>query len=120
MDGTFLKPLQISQGDWLDECPYCKGNNLHQGTISVYNPDAPRIEWNMDPGATQKYTLMTRVTHVFDNGTVTTARVERSATNNPSQEREGLLVEFYCETCDNKPTLAIFQHKGTTFIGWTQ
>ena len=117
-DGTFLKPLGIHNGDWLDECPYCGGNNLHQSDISIFNPDGHSVEW--DPNTqTTTHSTRTRVTHVMEDNTITSARVPPSATNNPSQQdREGLVVEFWCEGCEEKPKLAIFQHKGTTFIGW--
>ena len=119
MNSTFLKPLVINDGDWLNECPCCGGNNLHQTNISVYTPDAPRIEWEPRASA-QSFTSMTRVTHVLEDGIFTSARVEAKHSGNPSSDRQGLIVEFWCEGCENKPKLAIFQHKGTTFIGWQQ
>jgi hypothetical protein len=103
-DGTFLIPLKISSGDWLDECPYCGHNNLHQSDVTVFNRygDAEKV----------------RVTHVMDNGTITSANVPNEQTNNPSSQRDGMQVHFWCEGCDKKPILAILQHKGITFIGW--
>ena len=38
---------------------------------------------------------------------------------NPSNRRDGMAVQFYCETCPSRPKLAIYQHKGTTYVGWT-
>lgn len=101
--GTFVEPL-VMHDDWLDECPYCKGNNLHQADVSVFSraEDAENV----------------RVTHIMDNGTFTSAVVPNNQTNNPSARRHGMLVHFWCETCEEKPVMAIFQHKGTTFIGW--
>lgn len=117
MEGTFLTPLKISDGDWLNECPYCGGNNLHQQHVSIFNPDGYVSEWDINT-QTNKQSPRTRVTHVMGDNTITSARVPPNATNNPSSEREGMFIEFWCETCEDKPTMAIFQHKGTTFIGW--
>ena len=116
-EGTFLKPLKISNGDWLDECPHCRGNNLHQANVSIFNPDGYDAEWNSIIEKTEQK-ARTRVTHVMEDNTITTARVPPSATNNPSRDRNGMLIEFWCETCEEKPTMAILQHKGITFIGW--
>lgn len=112
-----LRPIVLNDGDWLNECPHCKGNNLHQADVSVYNPATPRYKRNLGTGK-DKLTAQTQVTHVLDNGTVTTTTVDSDATSNPSLERQGLTIDFWCETCDEKPVLAIFQHEGTTFIGW--
>jgi hypothetical protein len=111
-----LTPIVLNDGDWLNECPYCKGNNLHQSDVSVYNPANSRIEYK--PNGGNEYIHQTQVTHVLGNGTVTTTTVDANATSNPSQERQGLTIDFWCETCENKPILAIFQHKGITFMGW--
>jgi hypothetical protein len=112
-----LTPIVLNDGDWLNECPYCKGNNLHQSDVSVYNPANARVEWQVNTEKS-KITTQTQVTHVLTNGTVTTTTVDADATSNPSQERQGLTIDFWCETCENKPVLAIFQHKGITFMGW--
>ena len=111
-----LTPIVLEDGDWLNECPHCKGNNLHQSDVSIYNPTHPRIEYHSQ--TKNEHIAQTQVTHVLANGTVTTTTVDANATSNPSQEREGMTIDFWCETCENKPTLAIFQHKGITFIGW--
>lgn len=115
MSLTFLEPLVLDE-DALNLCPYCNGNNLHQGDVSVFTPERPQQIWNPDGKTSQE--SRTKVTHVM-NETVTTASLNSEHTNDPStQGRGGLLVEFRCENCENKPTLAMFQHKGTTFIGW--
>ena len=116
MMNTFLEPLKLDE-DALDECPYCGGNNLHQEDYSIFNPDNNAHTWDVKTGA-YKSEPRTRVTHIMGS-TITTACVDPEATNDPSSQGRGaLLVEFSCETCENKPTLAMFQHKGTTFIGW--
>lgn len=116
-EGTFLTPLKIENGDWLNECPHCGGINLHQTDVSIFNGDGSRYEWDEKTQA-YAHVPVTRVTHVMTDGTITTTAVNPNATNNPSMDRNGLLMEFFCETCDDKPVLAIFQHEGTTFIGW--
>ena len=118
-EGNFLKPMVIDSGDCLNECPYCRGNNLHQAHVSIFNHDGYEQRWN---DVLEKYETVpkTRVTHVMADNTITTAKVPPEHTNNPSPEREGLLLEFWCETCEEKPMLAIFQHKGCTYIGWNK
>jgi hypothetical protein len=115
--GNFLTPVTIDDGDCLDVCPHCNGNNLHQSHVSIFNPDGYALEWDEKK---QEYATKprTRVTHVMEDNTITTARVDPEATNNPSAERNGMFIEFWCETCEEKPTLAIFQHKGMTYLGW--
>ena len=117
MSSVFLEPL-VLDGDALDLCPYCGGNNLHQEDVSVFTPERPETIWHPGEGTTSLESR-TRVTHVITDGTVTTASLNSEHTNDPSSQGRGALaVEFSCESCDNKPTLAMFQHKGTTFIGW--
>jgi hypothetical protein len=112
-----LRPIVIEHDDWLNECPDCGGNNLHQADVTIFNHDGYDAEWDEKTRNTRD-APRTRVTHVMADNTITTARVHPDATNNPSQERQGLIVHFWCETCESKPKLAIFQHKGITFIGW--
>lgn len=99
-----LTPLKIDDGDWLYECPYCGGNNLHQSDVTVFSRDEDA----------QKV----RVTHVMEDGTITSASVPSEQANNPSSRRHGMQLYFWCESCEEKPVMAIFQHKGVTFIGW--
>jgi hypothetical protein len=39
---------------------------------------------------------------------------------NPSNRRNGIVIEFICENCGEEAcfALAIAQHKGRTFLGW--
>jgi len=111
-----LRPIVLNHGDWLNECPECRGNNLHQEDVSVFNPAPSKVKYHIS--GENESIPQTQVTHVMADGTLTTARVDANATNNPSPEREGLLISFSCETCESTPTLAILQHKGITFIGW--
>ena len=115
--GNFLNPITIDDGDCLDVCPHCGGNYLHQSHVSIFNPDGYTLEWD-EKTKTYENKARTRVTHVMEDNTITTARVPPEHTNNPSRDRNGMLIEFWCEGCEEKPTLAIFQHKGMTYLGW--
>jgi hypothetical protein len=102
MSSYFFEPLTL-EDDALNLCPYCHGNNLHHEGVTVYdrNEDAEKV----------------RVTHVTDM-VVSVATVDEAHSNNPSPRRTGLTIDFSCETCEEKPVMAIIQHKGTTYIGW--
>lgn len=45
-----------------------------------------------------------------------------SPDDNPSPRRQGLLIEFSCETCgmgkQHRHILQIYQHKGQTYVEW--
>lgn len=112
-----LRPVAIQNDDWLNECPDCGGNNMHQDDVSVYNSGGYDLEFNQKTQAMEKVGK-TSVTHVMSDGTVTTTRVLHEHANNPSRDRNGLRLSFWCEHCDSKPKLVIYQHKGTTLIGW--
>lgn len=85
-------------------CPCCGGNNLHQETVELF--------WSKDNNdLTYQYAKSS-----FDNTYVDPAY--RPSRNNPSSRRQGMLIHFECEGCDSYPELAIFQHKGSTYIKW--
>jgi len=80
-------------------CPACGGSNLHQGRVEVFHrhrEEAPSTAIAVVDGML----------------------VDADAARNPSSRRQGLLVHFGCETCPAEPSLAIYQHKGTTFVLW--
>lgn len=81
-------------------CPNCTSNNLHQVSASVFFRDA-------EDSDTGKFFRIdsTKAEKTFGD-------------KNPSSRRDGLLIEFECEQCDADPILAVYQHKGFTFIGW--
>lgn len=92
-------------------CPCCGGEYLHHESVKVYdrNEDAKQ----------------TRVTMVGSTIAVATTDSERSG--NPSSRRDGLSIDFWCESCsgydENKPPaktmrLHILQHKGNTYLRW--
>lgn len=86
-------------------CPKCGGTYLHHCDVIVYD----RAE---DAAYTQ-------VTTVAVNK-VWSQKIASSEINNPSQRRDGLAVDFYCEQCPFEGALTIAQHKGETYIGWRE
>lgn len=85
-------------------CPCGGGGNLHHGNVTVFK----RGE---DGDIT---------TVIAQNGdTAQTSKFPSADTCNPSPRRSGMLIEFECEQCPEKNMrLAIFQHKGDTFVEW--
>ena len=98
-------------------CPTCSGNNLHQRNVTVF----------------QRYEdqATTIVMQQCEDDMVVSTFPSRD-TCNPSLRRHGLLLEMECESChysyedsegDVMPReplhrLAIYQHKGTTYVEW--
>jgi hypothetical protein len=96
-------------------CPCGNGGNIHQGNTTIF-------ECGEDPDT---------VTVIAQDGhNVQATKFPARDTCNPSPRRHGMLIEFTCEQCsynydgENYPTidktfrLAIFQHKGNTFMEW--
>lgn len=81
-------------------CPSCNGENLHQRSAKVYFRDS-------EDSDTGKFVRCS-------NQKIESIPLD----GNPSFRRDGLLLSFDCENCDAEPELAIFQHKGTTYIKW--
>ena len=90
-------------------CPKCNGDNLHQRRVYVHcrtEEDGPGFCGDIGPGG---------------------ASVRDLHADSPLflGRRDDLVIEFMCEHCDD-PTatpkvrfrLAIWQHKGTTFVEW--
>ena len=97
------------------KCPVCQGTYLHQVKYHIFSraDDAPtgtRVDVNEHVDVT------------FVNNT--------SMQNCPSPRRDGLVIQFYCEDCDadaeqagaasSSKSLAIYQHKGGTFLEWME
>jgi hypothetical protein len=89
----------------------CGSEYLHQGNITVF-------ERGEDGDTT---TVIAQ-----DGKTVQTSNFPDRDTCNPSPRRHGLIIEFDCEECGvsngipggTLQRLAIFQHKGNTFMEW--
>lgn len=83
-------------------CPKCGQQFLHHEHVHIYS----RLEEDSPRGL--------HVT-VSDEAQL---RVGTELRNNPSRRRDGLRIEFWCETCSAKPKLVLLQHKGSTQIYW--
>ena len=88
----------ITIADSIIECPGCGDNWLHQGRVEVFD----RSEDQPNHGIA-----------IINGGAFPTTEGQ-----NPSPRRQGMLIYFVCENCNSFPILAIFQHKGQTFIKW--
>ncbi len=89
-------------------CPRCSSNNMHHGTVTVFN----RIEDDTN----------VQVTAVARDSEASTVTITNETTSNPSPRRHGILIDFDCEICfdHGKQTLAIYQHKGLTLLEWVK
>ena len=84
-------------------CPYCECNCLHHDIVIVFNR-------NEDAETTQVTTTI--------NGKSKIELLPSEICGNPSYRRDGLIIDFLCEKCEKHSELAIYQHKGQTFIKW--
>ena len=93
-------------------CPCGGGGNLHQENVTVFHR-----------GEDGKLTTVL----AQSDDTVQVSKFPNGDTCNPSPRRHGLLLEFVCEQCHYSDKgemlqppfqLAIFQHKGHTFVEW--
>lgn len=101
------------------ECPKCGGEYLHQGNTTIY-----------ERGEDADYTTVI----AQNEHEVVATKFPSEETHNPSSRRHGLTIEFTCENChggewdgekvieSNTPPfhLAIYQHKGCTFMEWVK
>ena len=78
-------------------CPGCKGTYLHQEFIEIFD---------------RKEDEKKGIHVVAGNQNI---KIDTGLNGNPSSRRDGLKIHFSCETCLEKPVLAIWQHKGNTF-----
>ncbi len=81
-------------------CPHCNEPNLHHSDVDVFVRSSE--DSHVGIGAS-----------VSDTGRLS---VDLDQTNNPSPRRNGLLIHFWCEHCDAKPILQLYQHKGSTYL----
>ena len=88
-------------------CP-CGSENLHQRETTIFE----RYE---DEPMTTVIAQKGRDVEVYHSPS--------EDTRNPSARRHGLIIRFECEQCSigkysKRLELAIWQHKGSTFVGW--
>ena len=79
----------------------CGSNNLHQESVKVF--------WRESEDSSQG-------TFFESKGNYFNKHINPN--DNPSNRRDGLLIRFSCECCSSEPELAIYQHKGTTYVEW--
>lgn len=85
-------------------CPCSGEGNLHQGNVTIF---MRREDGNTTTVIAQ------------DGRSAQISDFPSADTCNPSPRRSGMLIEFECEQCpEAKLQLAIFQHKGHTFMEW--
>jgi hypothetical protein len=88
-------------------CPSCGGIYLHQERTSVFS----RVE---DAETCMETTVVDKDN--FDVPAIVFVQ-NNNNTRNPSPRRHGLKIDFRCEEgC--YVSLAVFQHKGNTFVKW--
>lgn len=84
--------------DWQMVCPYCGFEYVHHGDVFIFRRDH-------EDGPTAMLTTEDKSpTWRYDHGYV-----------NPSPRRDGLYIQFWCES-GHHWTLEIYQHKGATFL----
>jgi hypothetical protein len=104
------------------KCPHCGDTYLHQENVTIYH----RAE-------DARYTVV-----MAQNGhDMVVTKFPSEEVMNPSSRRHGIVIEFWCEYCNMEYTsvdsagnetqmnkgaeplkLAIYQHKGYTFMEW--
>ena len=94
--------------DGLD-CPACGGNYLHHKGIMYYNRN--------EDSETGDFVILCKTEK---GGFKVTQETNYSMTHCPSPRRDGMEIFFTCECCPAKSILAIYQHKGQTFIEWKE
>ena len=82
----------------------CGSHNIHQTRIDVYarTEDQPSM----------------RHTSVHNIAGDTASQTVPCTSDNPSLRRQGLVLEFTCEGCEDTHHLSIAQHKGLTHTRW--
>lgn len=85
----------------------CGSDYLHQRNVTIFQRDEDA----------DKTTVIAQ-----DGHTAQVSEFPSQDTCNPSPRRNGLIIEFECEECGDEgfKRLAIFQHKGNTFMEWVE
>lgn len=85
-------------------CPGCGSGMLRHGRVRVFNR-----RYERPPGNDLVVTVSYMRVDVVRGGPMD---------DNPSEERDGLLIDFECEDCENRSTLRLDQHEGSTYVAW--
>lgn len=84
-------------------CPYCDDAYLHHNDVAIYNR----------AGEDSYHGLAIHAK--FDSVTI-----NDDMAGNPSGRRNGLMIHFECENCSRTSKLALYQHKGVTYLHWVR
>jgi hypothetical protein len=101
-------------------CPRCRAANLHHDCVTIFNR-IPKPSALDDDGSaqTEDGELVLKTEVAGDEGRAPSVRsIISHGHSNPSARRNGLTIRFYCEHCDARRVLAIWQHKGATMLEW--
>ena len=83
-------------------CPDCQEPTLDHDQVTVFTR-----------AQEDGHGISTRI----ENGAVT-SMPDEMMTGNPSERRNGLVVRLRCLNCGARPYLELFQHKGSTYLGF--
>jgi hypothetical protein len=83
-------------------CPACGGSSLHHGKITSF------YRAQEDEPSTAITIVGTAVIYKHD------------ADDNPSLRRDGITIDMKCESCTSTLQYSIWQHKGSTYFGWSK
>lgn len=91
-------------------CPHCHSEFIHQQEVHVFN----RIDEDLaNTRSSMKNCSGEPLEEILPD------KPEPLPTpKNPSKRRQGLSIDFCCESCHKLSRLLIAQHKGQTFLNW--
>jgi hypothetical protein len=100
-------PAVVDTGSYGQLMCKCGSEYLHQRNITIFQREEDEL---------------TTTVIAQDGKTVQASDFPSDDTCNPSPRRHGLILEFACEMCSEEGgglrRLAIFQHKGGTYMEW--
>jgi hypothetical protein len=80
-------------------CPNCGDEHLYHQSVKVYCRDKEGGETGL-------------MTEISAGATIITTSMD----GNPSKRRDGIVINFNCETCDYKSKILIAEKEGQTFF----
>jgi hypothetical protein len=83
-------------------CHNCGHNYHHLGKVETFFRDKEDSHKGLHVTATSSQLTINKDTN----------------SNNPSSRRDGVIIYFYCENCEEGSNLAIIHHKGHTLLEW--
>ncbi len=98
-----------SEGDMVC-CPSCQEPLLHQNEVEVFDRDEDAREG--------QHVHITNRDAPMNESTPTQVTVDTKLVGNPSIRRQGIAITLWCESCQGRSTLLIYQHKGCTYMHW--